>query len=137
MEFKSIKTQEDAAAFLTETNGLHDGELLSVEYKNDGITKIRGGHSFDPEKTSLTLKILVTSICDTVVELEFNNLYEWQIKYDQMEITHTSVIFNDDGWVLWLDDYYIDKKALKNCSYVIADSMKWRITEDNRPPIMP
>ena len=133
MEFKSIKTTEDVTAFLDETNGLHDGELLTVEYKNNGIIKIGGGHSFEWEKTSLTLKVLVTSICDTVVEIEFNTLYEWQIRYDQTEITHTSVIFNDDGRVLWLDDYYIDSGHLKNHSYVVAESMKWRITEDNRP----
>ena len=131
MEFRRIESQEDAEVFIEETNGLHDGELLAVQYKNDGITKIRGGHSFDCEKTSLTLKILVTSICDTVVEIEFNNLYEWQIKYDQGEITDTSVIFNGDGRVLWLDDLYIDHKTLKNCSYVIAETMKWRIIEND------
>ena len=125
--FNLIKTTEDIMCFLDKTNSLHDSYLIKVEYVNDGIAKIDTGHYFNPEKTKLILKILVTSIYDSVVEIEFENLLEWQIKDNQWEITDASVTFNEQRCIVWSDDNFVDMDELKKGSYVIAKSMKWRI----------
>ena len=115
--------------FLEKTNALHDGYVISVQYRNDGISKVYGGHCFSPEQTKLTLQILVTSIWDAVVELEFEGLLEWQIKDNQWEILDTAVLFDEKNRVVWSDDTYVDMEELRKGSYAIAESMKWRIVE--------
>ncbi len=125
--FNSIKTAEDIMCFLDKTNSLHDSYIIKAEYTNDGIAKIENGHYFNPEQTKLILKILVTSIYDSVVEIEFENLAEWQIKDNQWGITDTSVIFNKQKYIVWSDDNFVDTDEFKKGSYVIAKSMKWRI----------
>ena len=125
--FNSIKTAEDIMRFLDKTNSLHDSYIIKAEYINDGIAKIENGHYFNPEQTKLILKILVTSIYDSVVEIEFENLAEWQIKDNQWGITDTSVIFNKQKYIVWSDDNFVDTDEFKKGSYVIAKSMKWRI----------
>ena len=125
--FNSIKTAEDIMCFLDKTNSLHDSYIVKVEYINDGIEKTENGHYFNSEQTKLILKILVTSIYDSVVEIEFENLSEWQIKDNQWEITDTSVTFNEQRYIVWSDDNFVDIDEFKKGSYVIAKSMKWRI----------
>ena len=44
-------------------------------------------------------------------------------------MTDTSVVFDEQNWIIWSDDAYIDKDNLKKGSYVIAKSMKWRIVD--------
>ena len=127
--FNVIKTSEDIKIFLDKTNALHDGYIVGVQYFNNGISKVEHGHIFNPDKTMLILRILVTSICYTVVEIEFENLLEWQIKDNQLDITDTTVIFEDHNWVIWSDDVYINMDELKKGSYAIAQSMRWRIVE--------
>ena len=123
----SIKSIKDINNFLEETNSLHDGYVVEVRYNNDGISKIEGGHYFEPSKTKLVLQILVTSIWDAVVEIEFENLLEWQIKDNQSDIFDVSVFFNENNLIVWMDDIYISAEEMKKGSYVIAESMKWRI----------
>jgi hypothetical protein len=124
-----VKSVEDINNFLDKTNSLHDGYVVGVKYINSGISKIERGHFFEPEKTKLVLQILVTSIWDAVVEIEFDGLFEWQIKDNQFSgIINTSVFF-DKNRIVWLDDIYTDTEAMKKGSYVIAASMKWRIIE--------
>jgi len=127
MEFISIKQKQDIAQFLNKTNSLHDGHIVSVQYINDGIS----ADSFDPEKTKLFVKILVASINDTVVELEFEHLLEWQIKdnFCYSDILEASVAFNEQGLVVWTDDILFDSSDIENSSYAIARSMRWRIVE--------
>ncbi len=125
----SIKGINDINDFLDKTNALHDGYVIEVKYNNNGISKIDGGHYFEPAKTKLILKILVTSICDAVVEIEFENLLEWQIKDNLSDIFDVSVFFNEDNLIVWMDDIYTNAKEIKKGSYVIAESMKWRITK--------
>ena len=108
---------------------MHDGYIIGVQYINNGISKIAHGHSFNPEQTKLVVKILVTSIGDAVVELEFENLLEWQIKDNQWDMTDTTVMFDDHNWIIWSDDVYINMEEVKKGSYAIAESMRWRITE--------
>ena len=123
----SINNTNDINEFLDKTNSLHDGYVVKVRYNNDGISKIEGGYFFEPSKTKLVLQILVTSIWDAVVEIEFENLLEWQIKDNHSDIIDVSVFFNENNLIVWMDDIYISAEEMKKGSYVIAESMKWRI----------
>lgn len=127
--YKSINSNEDVQYFLEKTNSLHDGYIIEVHYENNGILTTEGGYSFTPEQTKLVIKILVSSIWNTIVELEFENIKEWQIKDKQWDMTDTSVIFDDNNWIIWSDDVYINMEEIKKGSYVIAKSMRWRIIE--------
>ncbi len=127
--FNEIKTSKDIQDFLEKTNFLHDGYIIDVRYTHNGISKIENGHYFEPGKTKLTLRILVTSILDAVVEIEFECLSEWQIKDSQEDITHTSILFDEHNWIVWSNNAYINMDEVKNGSYAIAESMKWRIAE--------
>ena len=127
--YNSIKSNEDIQYFLKNVNSLHDGYIIEVQYVNNGISKIEHGHSFNPGQTKLVVKILVTSIGDTVVELEFENLFEWQVKDNQWDMTDTTVMFDDHNRIVWSDDVYINMEEVKKGSYAIAKSMRWRITE--------
>ena len=127
--FNSIKSEKDIKNFLDKTNSLHDGFILGVQYVNKGISVTGDEYHFNPEQTKLILRIWVTSICDTIIEIEFENLLEWQIKDNQYGITEAMVMFNDQNWIVWTDETYIDMDEMKTGSYVIAKSMKWRIVE--------
>lgn len=127
--FKSIQSEQDIKEFLAQTNYLHDGYLLAVQYANNGISVNKDEYSFDFEKTKLILRIMVTSIFDTVIEIEFEGLSEWQIRDNQCDILNTAVFFDESHRIVWSDDTYINLENLKNTSYVIAQSMKWRVAE--------
>ena len=130
MDYSYIKTQKDVDYFLEKTNSLHDGYIIGVQYTNDAITnEDENGYLINPDAKKLILRILVTSIRNTIVEIEFDGVLKWQIKDDQMDITETSVIFTENDRILWLDDVFANMNELKNGSYIIADSMKWRIVE--------
>ncbi|MBQ2988344.1 MAG: hypothetical protein IJD59_04490 [Clostridia bacterium] len=132
MEFYSIKSNEDIQFFLEKTNSLHDGYIVGVQYTNDVRTNVdENGDFINPEATKLMIRILVTSIWDTVVEIEFENLWEWQLLNDTYfsVILDTSVSFNDKGYIIWADDLWEKRDDLEGCSYAIAKSMKWRIVE--------
>jgi len=130
MEFQRIKSSEDIELFIKKTNSLHDGYIIGVQYTNDAITDVdENGYFMNPDAKRLVLRILITSICDTIAEIEFDGTVEWQIIENQMEITDTSIIFNDKNFIVWSDDVFISMSELKNGSYVIANSMKWRIVE--------
>ena len=124
---RSIKNIKDINIFLEETNSLHDGYVVNVRYNNDGISKIEGRYYFELSKTKLVLQILVTSIWYAVVEIEFENLLEWQIKDNHSDILDVSVFFNEENLIVWMDDIYTSAEDMKKGSYVIAESMKWRI----------
>ena len=127
--FNEIKSTKDIQFFLEKTNSLHDGYIINVQYTNNGISRNENGYYFNPEQTKLVLQILVTSIWDAVVEIEFENLLEWQIKDNQWDMTDTSVIFDEQNWIVWSDDVFINMEEAKKGSYAIAQSMKWRIIE--------
>lgn len=127
--FNEIKTSKDIRYFLENTNYLHDGYIIDVRYTHNGISITENGYYFEPDKTKLILQILVTSICDTVVEIEFESLLEWQIKDNQWDITDTSVVIDEQNRIVWSDNVYISMDEVKKGSYAIAESMKWRIVE--------
>ena len=130
--FNEIKTEKDIQNFIDKTNSLHDGYIIGVQYINDVMTNVdENGYFNNPDATKLILKILVTSIWNTVVEIEFENLWEWQLLNDTYfsEILDTSISFNDKGYIIWADDVWENRDDLEGCSYAIAKSMKWRIVE--------
>ena len=127
--FNEIKTTNDIQTFLEKTNALHDGYIIGVRYAHHGISKIEDGYYFEPNKTKLILQVLVTSIWDTVAEIEFEGLFEWQIQNNQSDIFHAFVTFDEDNRIVWSDDAYVNMDEVKSGSYAIALSMKWRIVE--------
>ena len=130
--FNEIKTEKDIQNFIDKTNSLHDGYIIGVQYINDVMTNVdESGYFNNPDATKLILKILVTSIWNTVVEIEFENLWEWQLLNDTYfsVILDTSISFNDKGYIIWADDVWENRDDLEGCSYAIAKSMKWRIVE--------
>ena len=130
--FKEIKTEKDIQDFIDKTNSLHDGYIIGVQYTNDVHTNVdENGYFTNPDATKLILRILVTSIWDTVVEIEFESLWKWQVLNDTYfdVILDTSVSFNDKGYIVWADDVWTDQNDLDDCSFAIAKSMKWRIVE--------
>ena len=128
--FNEIKTEKDIQDFIDKTNSLHDGYIVGVQYTNDVLTNVdENGYFTDPNATKLTLQILVTSICDTLVEIEFDAVREWQIKDCQYDMQGTSVFFYEQNHIVWLNDVFISMDELKKGCYAIARSMKWRIVE--------
>ena len=130
--FKEIKTEKDIQDFIDKTNSLHDGYIIGLQYTNDVHTNIdKNGDFTNPDATKLILRILVTSIWDTVVEIEFESIWKWQVLNDIYfdVILDTSVSFNDKGYIVWADDVWTDQNDLDDCSFAIAKSMKWRIVE--------
>ena len=130
--FKEIKTEKDIQDFIDKTNSLHDGYIIGLQYINDVHTNIdKNGDFTNPDATKLILRILVTSIWDTVVEIEFESIWKWQVLNDIYfdVILDTSVSFNDKGYIVWADDVWTDQNDLDDCSFAIAKSMKWRIVE--------
>ena len=130
--FKEIKTEKDIQDFIDKTNSLHDGYIIGLQYANDVHTDIdKNGYFTNPDATKLILLILGTSIWDTVVEIEFESLWKWQVFNDIYfdVILDTSVSFNDKGYIVWADDVWTDQNDLDACSFAIAKSMKWRIVE--------
>ena len=130
--FNEIKTEKDIQDFIDKTNSLHDGYIIGVQYKNDVHTNVdENGYFTNPDATKLILRILVTSIWDTVVEIEFESLWKWQVLNDTYfdVILDTSVSFNDKGYIVWADNVWTDQNDLDDCSFAIAKSMKWRIVE--------
>ena len=110
--FKEIKTEKDIQDFIDKTNSLHDGYIIGVQYTNDVHTNVdENGYFTNPDATKLILRILVTSIWDTVVEIEFESLWKWQVLNDTYfdEILDTSVSFNDKGYIVWADDVWTDQ----------------------------
>ena len=130
--FNEIKTEKDIQYFLEKTNSLHDGYIVGVQYTNDILTNVdENGYFTNPDATKLIIRILVTSIFDTLVEIEFENLWTWQVLNDTYHyvILDTSVSFNEKGYIIWADDALIEPEDIEGSSYAIAKSMKWRIVE--------
>ena len=129
--FHEIKTPKDIQIFYEKTNLLHDGYIISVRYTNNSVKKTEYGHSLSPWATTLSLCVLVTSLFDTIVELEFDCLYEWQLKDEYYSsvcgIFEATLSFDDQGHIIFSDDVWHNVTELKKHSYVIAESMKWRM----------
>ena len=128
-EFISIENKKDINKFLKETNNLHDSYIISVQYTNNGIDKIDGGHTFSADLTELKIVFLITSIYDKKVEVVFNNIREWQIIDKQFDITDTSISFSNDDFVIWVSDCSTEPETRDENSYVIAENMNWKMID--------
>ena len=132
--YTPILTSEEAKFFIKAVNDLHDGEITAIDYRFTGITALpEGGHMYAPDMTELRITVLVTSIWDSVVELVFEALDDWQLKGGQSEIYGILVEFNDQGSVIWTTGCSTDMEVMREEDFVIARHMKWRFVEDNRP----
>ena len=128
--FNEIKTENDIQNFIDKTNSLHDGYIVGVQYTNDVITNVdENGYFTKPDASKLILKILVTSISNTIVEIEFESLREWQLSNDAYfsMILDATVSFDDGGYITWSDSAKENQDNFEGCSYVTAKSMRWRI----------
>lgn len=122
VEYLKIENSCDAELFLERVNGLHDGHIISAEYKNDGIEIVKDGYEFHPEKTELKISVLVTSIGDTIVEMIFDGVSEWRIQSGYCDdIMDSYISFDINGFVIWSDDE-------SECGdiRVVAKNMRWR-----------
>ena len=133
--YTPILTPEDAKAFIQAVNSLHDGEITAISYQFNGITKLpEGGHMYAPDETELKITVLVTSIWDSVVELVFEALDDWQLGgYSESCIYDILVDFNGQGFMVWTTGCSTDMAVMQEADFVISRRMKWRFVEDNRP----
>ena len=126
MDYHRISDKKDAAAFLSEANSLHDGYIVSIDYQHQGYTW--GNPIYiDPEKTKLVLCVMVTSIYDTLVEIVFERIKDFQIKDADYELLDSSISFSKDGYVTWCGDLSTEPDSLRDSNFVISKVMKWRI----------
>ncbi len=133
-EYRPVQSRQDIDTFLDRVNGLHDGYVLSVQYTENGIRRAPDGALWSyPEKNELTVRVLVTSIWDSIVELRFTGVSDWRVRTDGMrEILDTAVSFAEDGRVIWTDEYSTEEAVRREGSFVVARSMAYCFVEDNR-----
>ena len=125
MEYRKILNEKDALSFISETNGLHDGYIISLSYRHDGYTW--GNPMYvDSNKSVLELRVMVTSIWNTLVELVFEGIQQFQIRENTNEIPDSSIAFTQEGFVIWCGDNSTEADAMQDSNYVIAKKMKWR-----------
>ena len=126
MDYHIISDEIDAAAFLSEANGLHDGYIVSVDYQHHGYTW--GNPMYiDPEKTKLVLRVMVTSIYNTLIEMVFEYIKDFQIKDEEFGLLDSSITFSKEGYVTWCEDLTTEPDSLRDSNYVVSKVMKWRI----------
>lgn len=122
----SIKNLADINTFVEKTNALHDGYIIAVEFQNNGIKSTDCGYEFDWALRRLKIRVLITSIQDAVLEMVFENVWEWKITEAQYDILEAGVGFDDKGSIIWTNDAGDMDNFKENDSYVIAKKMKWR-----------
>lgn len=127
-QYKTIRSPADAEVFQEEVNGLHDGYVTHVEYYNGGISEQGNYLAFDFRETSLVIQIMVTSMTGSpTFEIRFRHLTEWQIKdYQMSDMIAFSILFLENGMLLWADDCSPNLSDLKKGSYVIAEQIQYR-----------
>ena len=125
--FTKIRSEEDIKYFLETNNTLHDSYIIDAQYQNSGIKRIDNCLTFSPDQTKLTIRILVTSDFDKIVEIEFETLIEWQIKNNSTSIFAAYAHILDNGFILFSSEFCANFEDFKKYSYVIAKSMKWRV----------
>ena len=121
-----IKNFTDIETFIKKTNDLHDGYIIAVEYQNKGIKICGDTYEFNPKLKQLKIRVLITSIQDSILEMVFENVLEWKITEVDDDILEAGITFDDKGFVIWTNDAYEMENFEGNDSYVIAEKMKWR-----------
>ena len=123
-----IVSEEDMELFLKRTNHLHDGYVISTTYKNDGIEMTDEGYDFFYDKSRLTIQVLVTSLEDTIVEIIFDNVYEWQISGGSLPILDSYMYFDAADSIVFTDEEETEFEHLGSIR-VVAGKMSWRVIE--------
>ena len=128
-DYHAIKTAADVQKFENVSNGLHDGYITHVAYRNSGISADDASLHFDYTGTSLVLHVLVTSLPKhPTFEILFHRITEWRMNQDYYsDMTGFSILFLDNGMMLWADDTAGNIDDLKQGSYVVAESIQYRI----------
>lgn len=128
-QYHAIRTSEDIERFQDVSNGLHDGYITHVDYNNTGILAVENGLRFDYTGLSLIIHVLVTSLRGhPTFEISFRNIDEWQIKSWQFsDMIGFSILILENDTLLWADDISSNIDDLKQGSYVIAESIQYRI----------
>lgn len=122
-----IRKAKDIKRFIEETNALHDGYIIAIEYKHNGIKPISYGYEVCPNMTQLMIHIMVTSINDTIVELIFDDILDWKITNPTDQILDSFIFMDKNDWFIWSDDSSDQSNYKENGFYVIAKNIKWRI----------
>lgn len=125
----TIRTSKDIERFQDVSNGLHDGYITHVEYNNSGISFVEHGLRFDYTGLSLVIYVLVTSLPGhPTFEISFRNILEWQINSFQFsDMIGFSILILQNDTFLWADDISSNIDDLKQGSYVVAESIRYRM----------
>ena len=128
-QYHAIRTSKDIERFQDVSNGLHDGYITHVEYNNSGISFVEHGLRFDYTGLSLVIHVLVTSLPGhPTFEISFRNILEWQINSFQFsDMIGFSILILENGTFLWADDISSNIDDLKQGSYVVAESIRYRM----------
>jgi len=128
-QYHAIRTREDIERLQNVSNGMHDGYITHVEYNNTGISAVEHGLYFDYTGLSLVIHVLVTSLSGhPTFELRFRNIHEWQINSCQFsDMIGFSILILENGTFLWADDISCNINDLKQGSYVISESIQYRL----------
>ena len=126
-KYNNIKSAEDVRILEEASNGMHDGIIVSIEFKNDGIIRT-GDYSmrFDYQKVELKLRIRVTSDFDKLIELYFKEVYDYNLHNCPFEEMFTFSIAFDGLGIIWRDD--VPNSTSSN--YIHAKELSWRIVSD-------
>lgn len=128
-QYHTIRTSADIEIFQNISNGLHDGYITHVEYNNKGISAVEHGLLFDYTGLSLIIHILVTSLPGhPTIEISFHNIYEWQMNsFLFSDMIGFSILILENGTFLWGNDISGSIDDLKQGSYVISESIQYRL----------
>ena len=143
-QFTQLRNEQDYLDFASRANGLHDGYIISADYRKSVII-VECNH-YVHHLPDLTLKILVTSMKDhPVVELHFSGVRDMRIRGGFSDIFGFTMKWgttNDllhEPYVQWCTEFEFDwenhsMKSDSNTTYVIAHTAEWRFSpaaEDN------
>lgn len=125
MEYRQIRNSADAEVFLKRYRGLHDGIVVSVNYRADvrtaGMKTERNWQG-----NELTLGILARSVEGApTVELVFRGVVDWHLSRGG-GLYGIIMEFTPNGGVTWADSHTTDWDVMKEATFVCAASAAWR-----------
>ena len=138
-KFIKLKNEQDYLDFASKTNGLHDGYIISADYRKHVIVECN--NHYVHTMPNLTLKILVTSmIGHPVVELKFSGVRDMRLHGGFSDIFGFTMKWgttNDplhEPYVQWCTeaDFEWEKQSEpdRHITYVIACDAEWKFTEE-------
>ncbi len=136
-KFIPLKNEQDYLDFSRRTNGLHDGYIISADYKKHVFDEC---NHYVEAMPNLTLKILVTSMKDhPVVELKFSGVMDVRLSGGFSDIFGFTMKWGErnnllrEKYVQWCTEFEFDwenhsMETDRNTTYVIACDAEWRFT---------